>query len=94
VKKVDADRVEKYQQFGCINFHARWGIGAKLTSAIKNKWCAVWTKAWFYFKVHAHVCTQRGKAMYHLHSYRCSQDFCMEPTFDCGDDDLGDAAFV
>jgi hypothetical protein len=36
-KKVDADEVEKCQQFGCINFHARWGIGAKLTQAIKNK---------------------------------------------------------
>jgi hypothetical protein len=37
-KKLDADGVEKYQQFGCINFHARRGIGAKLTSTIKNKW--------------------------------------------------------
>jgi hypothetical protein len=24
-KKVDADGVKKYQQFGCINFHASWG---------------------------------------------------------------------
>jgi hypothetical protein len=37
-EKVDADGVEKYQQFGCINFHARRGIGAKLTLTIKNKW--------------------------------------------------------
>jgi dimeric dUTPase (all-alpha-NTP-PPase superfamily) len=40
-KKVDADGVEKYQQFDCINFHARQGIGVKLTLAIKNKWSAV-----------------------------------------------------
>jgi hypothetical protein len=60
-KKVDADRVEKYQQFGCINFHARRGIGAKLTLAIKNKWYAGWMKAWFYCKVHAHVCAQGGE---------------------------------
>jgi hypothetical protein len=36
-KKVDADGVEKYQQFDCINFHARRGVGAKLTPSIKNK---------------------------------------------------------
>jgi hypothetical protein len=38
---VDVDGVEKYQQFGYINFHARWGIRAKLTLAIKNKWSAI-----------------------------------------------------
>jgi hypothetical protein len=46
-KKVDADGVEKYQQFGCINFHARQGIGAKLILVIKNKWSVGWTKVWF-----------------------------------------------
>jgi hypothetical protein len=39
-KKVDANGVEKYQQFGCINFHARRGVGVKLTRAFKNKWSA------------------------------------------------------
>jgi lysyl-tRNA synthetase class I len=61
-KKVDVDGVEKYQQFGCINFHARQGVRAKLTPAIKNKWSARWTKVWFYCKVPTHVCTQGGKS--------------------------------
>jgi hypothetical protein len=91
---VDADGVEKYQQFNCINFHARLGVGVKLTLAIKNKWSIGWTKAWFYCKVHAHLCLQGRKAIYHLHSHMCSLDFRMEPPFDCGDDDSGDTAFV
>jgi hypothetical protein len=60
-KKLDIDRSEKYQQFGCINFHARRGSGAKLTPAIKNKWSSGWTKAWFYCKVPTHVCAHGGK---------------------------------
>jgi hypothetical protein len=93
-KKVNANGVEKYQPFGCINFHARWGIKAKLTLAIKNKWSTGWMKAWFYYNVPAHLCVQGGKAMYHLHSHMCSLDFWAEPPFDCGDDDSGDTAFV
>jgi hypothetical protein len=91
---VDADGVEKYQQFGGINFHARRGIGVKLTPAIKNKWSAGCTKAWFFCKVPAYMCVQGGKAMYHLHLHMCSLDFQMESLFDCGDDDSGDVAFV
>jgi hypothetical protein len=45
-------------------------------------------------EVLAHVCTQGGKAMYHLHSHMCSLDFRTEPPFDCADDDLRDAVFV
>jgi hypothetical protein len=66
----------------------------KLTPAIKNKWSTRWTKAWFYYKAHVHVCAQRGKSMYHMHSHMCSLDFQTEPPFDCSDDDSGDAAFV
>jgi hypothetical protein len=45
-------------------------------------------------EVLAHVCTQGGKAMYHLHSHMCSLDFRTEPPFDCADDDLRDVVFV
>jgi hypothetical protein len=93
-KKMDADGVEKYQQFGYINFHAWWGVGAKLTPAIKNKRSTRWTKVWFYCKVPTHLCAQGGKAMYHLYSHMCSLDFRTEPPFDCGNDDSGEAAFV
>jgi hypothetical protein len=55
-KKVEVGRGEKFQQFGCLNFHVRRGGGAKLTPAIKNKWFAGWMKAWFYCKVPVHVC--------------------------------------
>jgi hypothetical protein len=44
-KKVGADGGEKYQQFGCINFHGRQGSGVKLILMIKNKWSAGWTNA-------------------------------------------------
>jgi hypothetical protein len=91
---VDANGVEKYQQFGCINFHARRGVGVKLISAIKSKWSAGWMKMWFYGKVRVHMCAQGGKAMYHLHSHMCNLDFRMEPPFDCSDNDSVDAAFV
>jgi hypothetical protein len=46
-RKVEVDESEKYQRFSCINFHGRHGSNAKLTPAIKNKWLAGWTKAWF-----------------------------------------------
>jgi hypothetical protein len=36
-KKVDVDIIEKFQQFGVLNFHARQGRGVKLTPTIKNK---------------------------------------------------------
>jgi hypothetical protein len=45
LKKVGAGGGDKYQQFGYINFHGRWGSGAKLTSAINNKWSSGWMKA-------------------------------------------------
>jgi hypothetical protein len=93
-KKVDADGVEKFQQFGCINFHAWQGVGAKLTPAIKNKWSVGWTKAWFYCKVPTHMCAQGGEAMYHLHSHMCSLDFRTEPPFHCHNNNSVDAAFV
>jgi hypothetical protein len=57
-KKVEIDGGEKFQQFGCLNFHERRsGGGARLTPAIKNKWFSGWTKVWFYCKVP----TQGGK---------------------------------
>jgi hypothetical protein len=55
-KKMEVDGGEKFQQFGCLNFHVRRGGGAKLTPTIKNKWSSRWTRAWFYCKVPAHVC--------------------------------------
>jgi hypothetical protein len=38
-KKVEIDEGEKFQQFGCLNFHARCyqGGGVKLTLTIKKK---------------------------------------------------------
>jgi hypothetical protein len=74
-KKVDVDGGEKYQQFGCINFHARRGSGAKLTPAIKNKWSAGWMEAWFYYKVPKHLCEQGGKSVHILHLYICGLEF-------------------
>jgi hypothetical protein len=50
-KKVIVGDLERFQQFGVINFHARQGGGARLTPAIKNNWSTRWTKAWFYCKV-------------------------------------------
>jgi hypothetical protein len=93
-KKVEADGSEKYQQFGCINFHGRQGSGAKLTPAIKKKWLARWTKAWFYCKVPRHLCEQGGKVVHILCSYMRSLEFRTEPPFDCADDNSGDIAFV
>jgi hypothetical protein len=60
-KKVGGDRGDNYQQFGCINFHGRWGSGVMLTPAIKNTWSSSWTKARFYCKVPRHLCEQGGK---------------------------------
>jgi hypothetical protein len=54
-KKVVVDGLEKFQQFGVINFHAKRGGEVGLTPAIKNKWSARWTKPWFYCKVPMHV---------------------------------------
>jgi hypothetical protein len=93
-RTVEVDGSEKYQQFGCINFHGRWGSNVKLTPVVKNKWSTGWTKAWFYCKVPRHLYEQGGKFMYILRSYMCGLDFRMEPPFDCADDDLGDVAFV
>jgi hypothetical protein len=86
-KKVGGD---KYQQFGCMNFHGRQGSRVKLTSVIKNKW----SKAWFYCKVPRHLCEQGGGTVHILPSYMCSLEFRTDPPFDCADDDLGDIAFV
>jgi hypothetical protein len=63
-KKVESDEGVMFQQFGCLNFHARryQGGGVKLTLAIKNKWTSGWMKAWFHCKVSAHICPQGGKA--------------------------------
>jgi hypothetical protein len=69
-KKVDVDRSEKSQQFGCINFHARLGSGAKLTPAIKIKWLSGWTKAWFYCKV-PHTCVHRGELCI-IYNHKCA----------------------
>jgi hypothetical protein len=74
-KKVETEGGEKYQQFGCINFHGRQGSGAKLTPVIKNKWSAGWMKTWFYCKVPKYLCEQGGKAMHILRSYMCSLEF-------------------
>jgi hypothetical protein len=41
--------------------------------------------------VPAHMCTEGGKAMHHLHSHMCSLDFQTEHPFNCGDDDSWDA---
>jgi hypothetical protein len=54
-KKVVVDGLEKFQQFGVINFHAKRGGEVGLTPAIKNKWSTRWTKPWFYCKVPMHV---------------------------------------
>jgi hypothetical protein len=61
-KKVEVDRGEMFQLFSYLNFHGRCyqGGGAKLISAIKNKWSSRWMKVGFYFKVLAHVCPQGG----------------------------------
>jgi hypothetical protein len=91
---VDVDDIEKFQQFGVTNFHARRGGGVKLTLAIKNKWSAGWTKAWLNCKVPVHVCSQGGKGVHVLLSHMCGMDFCTEPPFDCADDDSGDVAFI
>jgi hypothetical protein len=91
---VEVDGGEKFQQFSCLNFHERRGGGAKLTRVVKNKWSSRWTRAWFYYKVPMHVCSQGGKTVHVLRSHMCGLDFRTEPPFDCADDDLGDVAFV
>jgi hypothetical protein len=93
-KKVEVDGGEKFQKFGCLNFHARQGGGVKLTPAIKNKWSTGRTKAWFYYKVSMHVCVQGGKAMHVLRSYMCGLDFRTETPFDRSDDNSGDISFI
>jgi hypothetical protein len=74
-KKIGGDEGDMYQQFGYINFHGRWGSGAKLTPVIKNKWSSCWMKAWFYYKVPRHLCEQGGKTVHILRSYMCSLEF-------------------
>jgi hypothetical protein len=69
LKKVIVGDFEKFQQLGVINFRARRGGGARLTSAIKNKWSTGWTRAWFYCKVPLHACSQGGKFMHALCSH-------------------------
>jgi hypothetical protein len=81
LKKIGADGGDKYQQFNYINFHGRWGSGAKLN-------------AWFYCKVPRHLFERGGKTVHILHSYMCSLEFQTEPPFACADDDSGDVAFV
>jgi hypothetical protein len=94
-KKFDADGGEKYQQFGCINFHAWWGSRAKLTPAIKNKWPVGWMKAWFYCKVPKHIYEQGGKVVHILRSYMCSLEFCTDPPPpDYADNNSGNVVFV
>jgi hypothetical protein len=56
LKKVIVDGFEKFQQFGVIIFHARWGSEAGLTPTIKNKWSTGWMRVWFYCKVPLHAC--------------------------------------
>jgi hypothetical protein len=93
-KKVVVDGFEKYQQFGIINFHARRGGDVGLTQAVKNKWSARWTKAWFYWKVPLQACSQGGKYVHALRSHMSCLNFWMKPSFECTDDDLSDNAFV
>jgi hypothetical protein len=69
LKKVGGDEGDKYQQFGCIILHGRWGSGAKLTPAIKNKSSSGWMKAWFYYKVPRHLCERGGRL---CTSYTCT----------------------
>jgi hypothetical protein len=91
-KKVDSG--DKLQQFGCIHFHSRRDIGAKLTPAIKNKWPAGWTKAWFYCNVPRQWCEPGGKAVNILPSHMSGLEFKMEPPFNYDGSDSGDVAFV
>jgi hypothetical protein len=72
-KKVESDEGVMFQQFGCLNFHARryQGGGVKLTLAIKNKWTSGWMKAWFHCKVSAHVCPQGGKRVCSVFALVC-----------------------
>jgi hypothetical protein len=79
LKKVGANGGEKYQLFGCINFHGRRGSGLNLTPVIKNKRSAGWMKAWFYGKVPKHLCAQGEKTVHILYSYMCSLEFRTEP---------------
>jgi hypothetical protein len=62
LKKVGGDSGDKYQKFGCINFHGRQGSGVKLTPTIKNKWSSGLMKAWFYCMVPRHLCDQGGNS--------------------------------
>jgi hypothetical protein len=93
-KKGVVDGFEKYQQFGIINFCARRGGEVRLTQAVKNKWPIGWTKAWFYYKVPLHACSQGGKSVHALHSHMSCLNFRMNPSFDCADDGLSNGTFV
>jgi hypothetical protein len=93
-KKIVVDGFEKYQQFGIVNFHARHGGEAGLTTAIKNKWPIRWTKAWFYCKVPLHACPQGGKSVHAQHLHMSCLNFHTNPSFECADDNLSNAAFI
>jgi hypothetical protein len=95
-KKIKVDGAFVEAQFGCLNFHAKRYKGgrAKLTLAIKNKWSAGWLRAWFYYKVLLLQSPHKGKGMFTQHSSMSHLDYMMKPSFECVDDDSGDAAFV
>jgi hypothetical protein len=86
-KKVEIGGGKKFQQFGCLNFRARGCQGgrARLTPFVKIKWSSGGTKAWFYYKVSAHVCLQGGKVVHVLRSHICGLDFQTEPPFECAE---------
>jgi hypothetical protein len=93
-KKVPVDDFEKFQQFGVINFHGKWGSEAGLTPAMKNKWSARWAKAWFYCKVPLHVCPRGAKTFHAFRSHMSALNFLMKSSVEDSIQDLTDDAFV
>jgi hypothetical protein len=37
-KRVEIDKGSLFTQYRCLNFHAKWDGGPKLSLTVKNKW--------------------------------------------------------
>jgi hypothetical protein len=83
-----------FVQFGCLNFHAKWDGGLKLSLTVKNKWSTSWTKVWFYYWVPWHRSSEGGKSVFALRSQMSVLDYEVEPAVHCLDNDVNDATFV
>jgi hypothetical protein len=68
LKKVDVDGGEKFEQFGCLNFHAKQGEGwgGETNSGHQEQMVHPMEKSMVLLQG-AHACAQGEKVMYVLH---------------------------